>query len=402
MESTKLLHAIIETAIDGIITIDNRGKIESLNPSALKIFGYKEEELVGKNISVLMPEPDKSRHDGYLIHYQDTGEKKIIGKGREVRGLRKDGTQFPFRLAVSEVQYQDRVIYTGFIHDLSKEKEAEESLKRYASELEELVENRTKSLKKMLRELEMAKEEANVSLAKEKNLNKMKSRFVSMASHEFRTPLSSMQLSAVLIEKYLQTSDNIQILKHLHKIKNAIASLNSILNDFLSLEKLDTGIVKPHYDSFDIVKFSEELTEEMQLITKEDQIIIYQHTGSESEINLDQNLLRNCLMNLISNAIKYSGEHTLIEFSTEINEDKYVFSVKDNGIGIPEEDQSGLFQPFFRAHNIGNIPGTGLGLNIVQRYVNLMDGKIHFESQSGKGTEFTLSFHKNLANNTPI
>lgn len=402
MESTKLLHAIIETAIDGIITIDNRGRIESLNPSALKIFGYKEEELTGKNISVLMPEPDKSRHDGYLLNYQNTGEKKIIGKGREVQGLRKDGTQFPFRLAVSEVQYQDRVIYTGFIHDLSKEKEAEESLKRYASELEELVENRTKSLKKMLRELEMAKEEANVSLAKEKNLNKMKSRFVSMASHEFRTPLSSMQLSAVLIEKYLQTSDNIQILKHLHKIKNAIASLNSILNDFLSLEKLDTGIVKPHYGSFDIVKFSEELTEEMQLITKEDQIIIYQHTGSEGDVNLDQNLLRNCLMNLISNAIKYSGEHTLIEFSTEINEDKYVFSVKDNGIGIPEEDQSGLFQPFFRAHNIGNIPGTGLGLNIVQRYVNLMDGKIHFESQSGKGTEFTLSFHKNLANNTPI
>ncbi|AZA51800.1 PAS domain-containing sensor histidine kinase [Chryseobacterium sp. G0201] len=402
MENTKLLHAIIETAIDGIITIDNRGRIESLNPSALKIFGYKEEELVDKNISVLMPEPDKGRHDGYLIHYQDTGEKKIIGKGREVRGLRKDGTQFPFRLAVSEVQYQDRVIYTGFIHDLSKEKEAEESLKKYAGELEELVENRTKSLKKILHELEKAKEEASMALEKEKQLNRMKSRFVSMASHEFRTPLSSMQLSAVLIEKYLQTSDNIQILKHLHKIKNAIASLNSILNDFLSLEKLDTGIVKPQYDSFDIVKFSEELTEEMQLITKEDQIIIYQHTGSESEINLDQNLLRNCLMNLISNAIKYSGEHTLIEFSTEINKDQYMFSVKDNGIGIPEEDQSGLFQPFFRAHNIGNIPGTGLGLNIVQRYVNLMDGRILFESKSGKGTEFTLSFQKKSVNNTPI
>ncbi|MPT32901.1 MAG: PAS domain S-box protein [Chryseobacterium sp.] len=396
MESAKLLQAIIETAIDGIITIDDRGRIESLNPSALKIFGYKEEELTGKNISVLMPEPDKSKHDGYLLHYQNTGEKKIIGKGREVQGLRKDGSKFPFRLAVSEVQLQERSIYAGFIHDLSKEKEAEEFLKKYTVELEELVENRTKSLKKMLHELEVAKEEANISLEKEKALNRMKSRFVSMASHEFRTPLSSMQLSAVLIEKYLQTSDNLQILKHLHKIKNAIASLNGILNDFLSLEKLDTGIVKPHYDSFDIVKFSEELTEEMQLITKEDQIIIYQHTGSENDVNLDQNLLRNCLMNLISNAIKYSGERTLIEFSTAISEDQYVFSVKDNGIGIPEEDQSGLFQPFFRAHNTGNIPGTGLGLNIVQRYVNLMHGRIHFESKSGEGTEFTLSFQKKL------
>ncbi|MPS73801.1 MAG: PAS domain S-box protein [Chryseobacterium sp.] len=401
MESAKLLQAIIETAIDGIITIDDRGRIESLNPSALKIFGYKAEELIGKNISVLMPEPDRSRHDGYLLNYQNTGEKKIIGKGREVKGLRKDGTQFPFRLAVSEVQFQERIIYTGFIHDLSKEKEAEEFLKNYTMELEELVEDRTKSLKKMLYELEEAKDEANVSLEKEKELNRMKSRFVSMASHEFRTPLSSMQLSVILIEKYLQVSDSLQIVKHLHKIKTAIGSLNGILNDFLSLEKLEAGIVHPNHCLFDVIKFSEELTEEMQLITKEDQIIIYQHTGSESEINLDQNLLKNCLMNLISNAIKYSGEHTLIEFSTEIKKNQYVFSVKDNGIGIPEEDHSALFQPFFRAHNTGNIPGTGLGLNIVQRYVSLMDGKIQFESTFGKGTEFTLSFPKNF-NNIPI
>jgi len=396
MESAKLLQAIIETAIDGIITIDDRGRIESLNPSALKIFGYREEELVGKNISVLMPEPDRSRHDGYLITYHTTRQKKIIGKGREVKGLRKDGTQFPFRLAVSEVQYKERIIYTGFIHDLSKEKEAEEFLKNYTIELEKLVENRTKSLKKMLHELEVAKEEANASLEKEKELNRMKSRFVSMASHEFRTPLSSMQLSVILIEKYLQVSDSEQIVKHLHKIKNAIGGLNSILNDFLSLEKLEAGIVQPNYCLFDVIKFSEELTEEMQLITKEDQIIIYQHTGSESEINLDQSLLKNCLMNLMSNAIKYSGEHTLIEFSTEIKENQYLFSVKDNGIGIPEEDHSALFQPFFRAHNTGNIPGTGLGLNTVQRYVNLMDGRIDFESTFGKGTEFILTFPKNL------
>ncbi|TXF79014.1 PAS domain-containing sensor histidine kinase [Chryseobacterium sp.] len=394
MESAKLLRAIIETAIDGIITIDSTGHIESMNPSALKIFGYREHELTGKNISILMPEPDKSRHDGYLHHYQKTREKKIIGQGREVRGLRKDGTQFPFRLAVSEVQYEDRVIYTGFIHDLSKEKEAEEQLKQYTAGLEELVEKRTISLRHMLAELEEAKEEAGVSLEKERELSRMKSRFVSMASHEFRTPLSAMQLSAVLVEKYLEVSDPVQILKHVHKIRNAIGGLNSILNEFLSLEKLEAGAVEPNNEPFDIVRFSEELTEDMQLITKENQIIIYQHNGSQSEVKLDQNLLRNCLTNLISNAIKYSGAHTLIEFTTEITEEASIFTVKDNGIGIPAADHSGLFQPFFRAHNTGDIPGTGLGLNIVSRYVALMNGRVHFESMPGAGTQFILTFNK--------
>ena len=394
MESAKLLKSIIETAIDGIITIDNRGRVESLNPAALKLFGYDLSEVIGKNISILMPEPDKSSHDGYLHRYQSTGEKRIIGKGREVRGLRKDGTTFPFRLAVSEVQYDDRIIYTGFIHDLSKEKEAEQRLKEYAAELEELVNERTKSLKKMVHALSEAKEEVSLSLLKEKELNQMKSRFVSMASHEFRTPLSSIQLSSVLIEKYAEPFDNEHIKKHVSKIKNAVGNLTTILNDFLSLERLEAGKVEPAFTPFDIVKLSEEVTEEMQMIAKDDQNIIYQHTGIESMVNLDQNLLRNCMINLISNATKYSGEHTFIEFNTEVTDAQCIVTIRDNGIGIPESDQKNLFQPFFRAHNTGNIPGTGLGLNIVRRYAGLMGGELHFESKINEGAIFTLSFKR--------
>lgn len=394
MESGKLLKAIIETAIDGILTIDNRGIVESLNPAASKLFGYAAEEVIGRNISMLMPEPDKSRHDGYLHRYQDTGEKRIIGIGREVRGMRKDGTTFPFRLAVSEVQYDDRIIYTGFIHDLSKEKEAEERLKEYAAELEGLVEERTRSLKKLVSALSEAKEEVSLSLEKEKELNQMKSRFVSMASHEFRTPLSSIQLSSVLIEKYATPYDNPNIKKHVGKIKNAVGNLTTILNDFLSLERLEAGNVEPSFTLFDLVKLSEEVTEEMQMIAKEEQNIIYQHTGLESMVNLDQNLLRNCMINLISNAIKYSGEHTFIEFNTEITASKCVITISDNGIGIPAADQKNLFQPFFRANNTGNIPGTGLGLNIVLRYATLMHGELHFNSEVDKGAKFILSFSK--------
>lgn len=394
MEKARLLNAIIETAIDGIITIDQHGVIESLNPAALNLFGYGLDEVVGHNIKMLMPEPDKSAHDGYLHRYEHTGEKRIIGIGREVRGLRKNGTTFPFRLAVSEVQYKKRKIYTGFIHDLSKEKEAEERLREYAAELEELVEERTKSLKKTVVALREAKEEVSLSLEKEKELNQMKSRFVSMASHEFRTPLSSVQLSASLIEKYALPFQNKQIEKHVSKIKNAVGNLTTILNDFLSLERLEAGGVEPAFSSFDLVKLAEEITEEMQMVAKQNQNIIYQHTGLESVVNLDQNLLKNCMINLIGNAIKYSGEHTFIEFNTEINDSRCIVTVKDNGIGIPESDQIHLFQPFFRANNTGNIPGTGLGLNIVLRYVTLMRGEVHFNSIINKETTFILSFNK--------
>ena len=213
-----------------------------------------------------------------------------------------------------------------------------------------------------------------------------------MASHEFRTPLSAIQLSASLIEKYAESFTNANITKHVNKIKNAVGNLTTILNDFLSLEKLEAGKVEPSFTDFDLVKLAEEVTEEMQMIAKQNQNIIYQHTGTSSMIHLDQNLLKNCIFNLIANAIKYSGENTFIEFNTEISDKNYIVTVKDNGIGIPETDQKHLFEAFFRAHNTGNIPGTGLGLNIVARYAALMNGTVDFKSNINQGTLFTISF----------
>lgn len=392
MENAALLKAIIDNAIDGIITIDGRGIVESINPSACKLFLYAPEEVVGHNISLLMPAPYKEEHDEYIERYQRTHEPHIIGIGREVIGLRKDGTTFPFRLGVSEVQFAERKIFTGFIHDLSREKEAEEQLKEYAAHLEELVENRTASLKESVMALQRAKEEVSSSLEKEKELGQLKSRFVSMASHEFRTPLSAVQLSASLIEKYAQPYDSDNIRKHVAKIKGSVGILTGILNDFLSLEKLEAGKVEALCSPFDLVKFSEEVTEELQLVAKQNQSIIYQHTGTASVVNLDQNLIRHCVTNLIGNAIKYSGENTFIEFNTEITPLSCVITISDNGIGIPEADQKHLFEAFFRAHNTGNIPGTGLGLNIVARYAGLMDGRVDFKSNINKGTSFTITF----------
>ncbi|TKC62123.1 PAS domain S-box protein [Pedobacter hiemivivus] len=413
MENSVLLKAIIDNAIDGLITIDDQGVIESINPSACKLFNYTEQEVLGKNISMLMPQPDRGYHDGYLFRYKKTGDASIIGIGRELTGMRKNGSQFPFRLGVSEVRYSGRVVYAGFIHDLSREKEAESQLQDYATSLEDQVQERTVSLRETVDALEQTKAELNLSienlhntvftleqtqqelslsLAKEQELGKLKSRFVSIASHEFRTPLSMVQLSASLIERYALPFDSPNIGKHVSKIKDAVQNVTAILNDFLSLEKLDTGKVQAKFSHFNLAEFAAEIIEEMQIALNGRQKIVFVHRGSELMITLDQTLLKNCIVILIDNAIKYSGEESSIQFYTKINENNCTIRICDNGIGIPIEDQKHLCEPFFRAHNTGKISGNGLGLSILSRYTDLMNGKVDFKSRINRGTLFTLTF----------
>ena len=392
MENAALLHALVHNAIDGIITIDDFGTIESINPSACKLFAYSEEEVLGNNISMLIPSPDSEPYNNYLQHFRETGEALIKGIGKELIGKTKEGYQFPFRLGVSEVNYDGRRIFAGFIHDLSQQKKDEEHLKNYAYHLEELVEQRTKTLNDTISALEKAKEKVSATLEKEKRLSTLKNRFLSMASHEFRTPLSTAHLSASLIEKYAEPLENTNITKHAGKIISAVTNLTTVLNDFLYTEQLEVGTVKVKQTCFDLVQLAEEITEEMQLLAKREQQIQFTHYGIQKLINLDQNLIKNSIINLITNAIKYSAETCCIAFTTEINDTHCIIKVKDEGIGIPEEDQKHLFKPFFRAHNTENIPGTGLGLNIVARYIALMKGTISYSSTINKGTLFTLKF----------
>ncbi len=339
-----------------------------------------------------MPPPDSLQHDHYLRRYQVTHKPRIIGIGREVTGLRRDGSTFPLRLGVSEVKYNDKMFFVGFIHDLTQQKEVEERLKDYAVHLEELVEIRTQSLNESIHALEIAKEQISDSLENEKELGKLKSRFISMASHEFRTPLSTIQLSASLVDKYAESAGMKEITKHVGKIKGSVTGLTAILNNFLQMEKLESGKVEANISVFDLKELAFEITEEMQLLAKTKQSIDYRHIGNQTKANLDKNLIKNCIVNLITNAVKYSGDEALIEFITEINPENCIITVKDNGIGIPEEDQKYLGDAFFRAQNTGAIPGTGLGINIVARHVELMNGEMTFESQLGQGTSFTLKF----------
>ena len=405
--SQNFLHAIIETASDGIITINSKGAIQSVNKAAARLFGYKREEMTGQNISMLLPPQYEERKASYIEDYYQIDVNKIAGAGRKIEGMKKDGKTFPFRLSISKVTVEGSTFFTGIVHDLTEQKEAEERLKELNKELEKRVDDRTEELadtvNKLLEEVSerknaqalLVKNEVEIkkSLKKERELSDLKSRFISMASHEFRTPLSAIGLSATLIGKYNEINDSgsEKRLKHVERIQSNVKTVTDILNDFLSLSRLEEGKLESNPVPLNVKDFAEKTINDLTGFKKTEQKIHYTHLGDKREANLDASLLKNVFINLLSNAVKYSKADGDIYFQTEINSTTFQLTIKDKGIGIPKKDQDFLFDRFFRAANAANIQGTGLGLNIVKQYVKIMGGNITFKSKKGKGTSFFVT-----------
>lgn len=410
--SATIFSSIVENAIDAIIIIGERGIIQMANPAACEMFGYAESELIQQNVSILMPNFHAVQHDQYIANYVDTGHAKIIGIGREVTGLRKDGVMFQARLAVSEVVSKGQRYFAGFLHDLSQIKEAEAAILKLNEELEETVVARTDELstavntlleinKKLQHEIKereaveleliRSREDLTIALAQERELNELKSRFVSMASHEFRTPLSTILSSSALIGRYTEgASQQPKRDKHINRIKIAVKGLNSILNDFLSLSKIEEGRIPLNMVKYKVSSICYEVMDDIEGLLRKGQTIEFLDSTGDIEIYTDKNVFKNILFNLTSNAIKYSGENSVIKFVSSLEGDILRIDIVDQGIGIPKHEQKHLFSRFFRASNVTNIQGTGLGLNIVVGYVEMLDGSITFESKEEKGTTFTL------------
>lgn len=232
------------------------------------------------------------------------------------------------------------------------------------------------------------------SLEREKEMNEMKSAFVSMASHEFRTPLSSILSSVSLIAGYKDKEQYDKLEKHIDRIRISVKNLMDILNDFLSVDKLEQGQMQAEQEGFDLREFVQNLSTELDGLRKEGQVIHYTHHG-ETAVWLDKKIMRHVMLNLLSNAVKYSKDN--VELWTETHKDQVVLTVKDQGIGIPEEQQKNLFNKFFRARNVNDIQGTGLGLSIVKRYVELLNGTIEFTSGENSGTTFTVTLPHGIA-----
>ena len=230
------------------------------------------------------------------------------------------------------------------------------------------------------------------ALQKERELNELKSRFVAMASHEFRTPLSAINLSASIIEKFNGEEYAERRMDYVQRIKNNVQNLVVILDDFLSLGKIEEGKVISNPKYFNIVDFATSAIEVLQDSKKEGQTISLINTLKAQEVFLDEKLLDHILQNLITNAIKYSSEDRMITVKLSQKETELGISIKDEGRGIPESEQQHLFERFFRAGNVTSIEGTGLGLNIVKQYTELMGGNISFKSLQNVGTTFMLTF----------
>lgn len=411
LKEIQKFEALFNYATMGIILVNKQGTIVLSNPFANKQFGYGAGELLGQQIELLIPQRFHKAHTGHRERYNKQPEGRTMGTGLELFAVRKNGDEFPVQISLGHFENEEGQFTLAFIVDdterkanetaILKQKEEMAKVNAKMKQLNELLEfkvaERTQLLQDALRELEESRDNLSHALEKEKQLNDMKSRFVSMASHEFRTPLSTILSSITLLSKYTTSDDQPKREKHIDRIKASVTTLTDILNEFLSLGRIEDGKVEPKWTEFSLTELVHAVCRQMDPLRKNGQAIRHEHSGKE-QIVLDPGLLKNIFINLISNALKFSPEKGVITITSVIEKDDITIRIKDQGLGISKEDQQHLFERFFRGANVTNIQGTGLGLHIVSRYVQLMNGSIACKSELEQGTEFIIRFKQHKFN----
>ena len=362
-ESRERYRNLFENSLTAMFLHDLKTlRVIDVNEFGARLFGYKSREDLIANYDPhvhVIHEEERDQNIQKLIAGSD-------GLTREMELKKLDGTRFWVKMFV-KVHHN---VVQSILADITESKLAHDLL-------ESKVNERTK--------------EVVMALEREKELSGMKSRFVSMASHEFRTPLSAILSSLFLIESYNDSGQRDKVTKHTTRIRASVKNLTDILGDFLSVDKLEQGKVDVNYERINLSEFLKEIIDETSGILKPGQHLFQAHHG-KTEIQQDRRILKNTILNLLSNAIKYTPERKKIYLTSDVTDGRATISVRDEGIGIPEDEQKNLFEKFFRARNATNIQGTGLGLNIVKRYVELIGGEIRFTSRPENGSTFTIEF----------
>jgi PAS domain S-box-containing protein len=351
--------AVLETALDSIITIDQQGHILDFNPAAERTFGYSRAEALGREMAeLIIPPALRDRHRAGLKRAVKTGMDTMMGRRIEISALRRSGEEFTVELALARIQTEEGPIFTAHIQDISERKRAEAEMER--------------------------------ALAHEKELSELKSRFVAMVSHEFRTPLGIIMSSAEILDAYLDRLPPEERRANLKDIFQSSKHMASMMEEVLLLGRVEAGKMTCRPVPMDLVSFCEKLVDEIGSATTNRCSIQLSAPRDLPEAQADESLLRHIFNNLLNNAVKYSPNGSAVQFTLEAHGPLAVFTVRDRGIGIPEADQRQLFQAFHRGRNVGETPGTGLGMVIVKHCVQLHQGKIAFQSREAQGTTFAV------------
>ena len=337
--------AIIETVVDGIITINMQGIIETVNPATLRIFGYQDHEMIGQNVKMLMPNPYHDEHDGYLKHFADTGERKVIGIGRDVQGQRKDGSVFSLELAVSEMSVNGKRMFTGIVRDVTERKQAE----------------------------------------------KTKEEFISTVSHELRTPLTSIRGSVGLLMGGVAGEFSDKAKQLLSIAQNNTERLLMLINDILDLSKIEAGKMDFNFQEMDVQALLDHAIEANAGYGAEKEVhFVVENSVQGAAVHGDEGRLMQVMSNLMSNAAKFAPKGDSVKISAVRHHNQIRISVTDHGSGIPKAFQGTIFDKFTQADSSDTrqVGGTGLGLNITKAIVEKHSGRISFVTEEGVGTTF--------------
>jgi len=368
-EKTASINAIVDTAVDAIISIDCQGAILMFNHAAEKMFDHKSNEVLGKNVTLLMSEPHKTKHDQYLHNYFETKKAKMLGKSREVIGVRKSGDEFPILLSISKMEVGNEIRFTGILRDITAQKFADA----------ELIHARYQA--------ETARQEAEES-------SRVKAAFLANMSHEIRTPMNAIIGFSEL--SLLDASISPDITKNLKTIYSSAKSLLGIINDILDVSKLDSGKFALENVGFHLLNMLGESVSTLQHTASEKDLLLTMkcHKEVPVRVNGDPTRLRQVLLNLVGNAIKFTPEGE-VNIAVEMSEAPgfLCFSIKDTGIGMSPEQVDKVFESFSQADEstTRRFGGTGLGTNICKQIVELMDGKITIDSEPGVGSTFSFT-----------
>jgi len=356
-EGRDQLDAMISCAMDGIIHIDTRGIVRSFNPAAERMFGYGAAEVIGRNISILMPEPDRSQHDGYLARYLAGGEGHVIGKEREVTALRKDGNRLTIALHVSTMSIRDEHYFIGTVRDITERKQAET----------------------LLRQAKRVAEEGS----------KAKSRFLSAASHDLRQPLQALRMFTEILASYKKSKKQAKLFDNILKCQHTIQSM---LDSLLDISRLDAGMLQIHIETVAVPEVFEHMQSAFAPLAEEKNLALFTHCPQEACIQTDLMLIERILGNLLGNAIRYT-EGGMVLLACRRRGNRWRLEVRDSGAGIAAQDQASIFEEFHQLHNRerNREEGLGLGLAIVKRLCALLEHDIELRSSPGRGSTFTVT-----------